>query len=260
MTKSDLEVWKDFKRLNKVARLKRAQKYGFATVELYAAQLEANATNFVKKPNTKAKIEIPVIHIVDILDASTSMSGGKFIGALKGINSSIKELKKETEIEYKYTLCVFSGYQSILFPYSNVNLKKINEIKAKLGSITALYDAIGETIKSLASFIKLGEKVLINIYTDGGENDSKIFNKSDISNLISIYSELGFTVTFIGTISDTKHVIRELSIKESNTLSYDGSAKGLEKSMSINSLSRTAYSSSVKKGEDVSTGFYKNIN
>ena len=67
------------------------------------------------------------------------------------------------------------------------------------------------------------------------------------------------TVTFIGTDFDVENVISRLGIDKSNTLSYDGTAKGLEASFDATIASRVEYSTNVVQGKDVSRGFYKNI-
>ena len=124
---------------------------------------------------------------------------------------------------------------------------------------TALYDAIGKTFQKLDKSVKNGEKVLVNIYTDGQENSSREFTAQLISRAIEDLKSKGYTVTFIGTNHDVAYVVHNLKIHESNTLAYDGSGAGLDKAMTLNSTARSNYSAKLQKGEDVSLGFYKDV-
>lgn len=265
--KTNAQKLASLKKANKDAREKMAVKAGYKTAADYKAVLEGkklpkSTTSVPPTTETKKKrVKLnPLIHIVDVLDASGSMSGDKINNAINGINGSLKDLSKVKDVIYTYTLCHFSYYDDIQMPYVKVALDKVGEVKVGTRGSTALYDAIGNTIKTIQRGLGKDEKVLINIYTDGQENDSREYSKGIISRMIDDLSTQNFTVTFIGTVNDTKGVIRDLKIHESNTLSYDGSAVGLQKSMMMNSSARVAYSASVLSGEDVSTGFYKNLN
>lgn len=253
-----------FKRSNKERKLKLANKAGYATVEGYKEYLERQINVVlepvvVAKPVDSSKNTVkPTIHIVDIIDCSGSMSGGKIRNAIKGINDGIKELQNSDIADYIYTICDFSDASDINFSYINKNIKEVGKIDSSARGITALYDAIGITLGKVQDNVLKGEKVLVNIYTDGGENGSRIFSSVGISNLISVLKD-DYTVTFIGTSYDVAQVTTILSIESSNTLVYDGSATGLASSMTTNSIARTAYSKNVALGNDVSKGFFKNV-
>lgn len=251
------------KRSNKERKLKLAEKAGFKTIEEYKMYLEGQIAGkpektVVKKTTKKKETVKPTIHIVDIIDCSGSMSGSKIRNAIRGINNGIQELKKDDKVNYTYTLCNFSGAHDIDFKYLNTSLDEVDPVYFHDRGMTALYDAIGITLDKVKNEVLKGEKVLVNIYTDGGENGSYSYNSTKVSEMIEALKE-NFTVTFIGTDADVDNVISRLKIDESNTLKYDGSADGLAKGMQVNSVARSFYSASVAKGEDVSIGFYKNV-
>jgi uncharacterized protein YegL len=287
--KTPQELLKSFKQYNKEAREKRAHKLGFTNAAAYIMWLEAQlppdslpkkkykipsglstktgpvGKNIPPRPRPSSppppgmKGKTPTIHVVDILDKSGSMAGPKFASALYGINEGIKTLVEDkAKVHYTYTWCKFST--TISHPCIAVELKEIPRIFGTAEGGTALFDAIGETVSLMEKFVRDGDKVLVNIYTDGEENSSRKYNNTMISGIIENYSKAGWTFTFIGTEYDTKYVVENLNIHASNTLSYDGSAKGLANSMTANSVARSTYSSKVERGEDVSTGFYKDIN
>lgn len=259
-----------FKKMNKEARLKKALKLGYNNSEEYIAFLEGDNSkgpqvkptlkeNAKKKASTTKPKGKPTIHIVDIVDCSTSMSGTKIHNAVKAVNEGVVRLKEDTIANYKYTLCTFSYYNSVNILPLAVPVSEITRITFAASGSTALYDAIGKTLQKIGTIKGKDEKVLVNIYTDGGENDSRNFTGPKVAELIEKYKEEGFTVTFIGTPQDTKNVISRLKIDKSNTLSYDGTAQGLEKSMNMTLVSRGVYAESVAAGEDVSRGFYKKL-
>lgn len=284
-TRTPQETLKEFKQLNKVAREKRAVKNGFADAASYLTHLETLASAKVPKsviktkktatppppaapaPIAKAKgsrkpkaTAIPVlIHVADILDASGSMSGPKFINALKGINKGIEGLKcDKSGADYTYTLCDFSD--DTLFPFIKRPLCSVTNYSGETRGSTALWDAIGRTVRNIQKEDWVtGTKVLVNIYTDGQENASREFSQKEIAAMIKVLSEQGWTFTFVGTSTDVAYVTRHLHIDESNTLVYDGSAKGLEKSLSATVTGRARYASAAVAGEDVSRGFYKDL-
>jgi len=285
-TKKPSESLKGFKQYNKVAREVRAKKLGYADAATYIAYLESliNSGDVFpeccsKSPGSKSKCtssedcvkskkstkttktnpkEYPTIHIVDVLDSSGSMSGDKHNAALKGINGGIQDLKEsKVKVNYTYTLVDFST--DVRFVHTKDKLLAVSKVACGTRSSTALFDAIGEAVQKVLPGIGKDDKVLVNIYTDGQENASKRYTAHDISGFIDQLSTSGWTFTFIGTPQDVAYASNVLRIHESNTLSYDGTAKGLEKSLTATRSSRTSYSLSVSKGEDVSQGFYKNI-
>jgi hypothetical protein len=200
-----------------------------------------------------------IIHIVDILDSSGSMYGPKINAAIKGINHGVKDLQTDKNpVSYTYTLCDFS--EDIIFRQVMTRIHMVPLFEGETRGSTSLFDAIGRTIELVGEKWNKGEKVLVNIYTDGQENSSRHFTADKIDTLIKSWSECGWTFTFIGTANDVAYAQSRLSIKDSNTLVYDGTAKGLEKSFVANSTARSNYSSKVSRGEDVSEGFYKDIN
>lgn len=259
-SKSFSDLRKDFLRCNKERRKKVALREGFSEPELYLQYLERMQKSEIgafkeKYQKVIKNLKKPVVHLVDILDVSGSMAGSKIHNALEGINSSLKELSKD--IDYTYTLVTFSYcYKITEHHFMSKDIPK--EVYESANGFTALYDAIGKTLSKLKDKVKPGEKILVNIYTDGEENSSIVFTDKDVKKLIESMKEY-CTTTFIGTEYGVENVIKTLSIESSNTLAYDGTAEGLKTGMTTNSLSRQAFYSSVSKGEDVTKNFYKKL-
>jgi hypothetical protein len=176
-----------------------------------------------------------------------------------GINRGIKELKEDkNNVTYTYTLCDFSD--DIRFLHTTDPLTVVTEYRGVTRGSTALYDAIGDSIAKVSPVKKDADVVLVNIYTDGQENSSRRYNAQKIATLIEELGSLGWTFTFIGTVEDVKYAQRNLKFHDSNTLIHDNTERGMESAFMTNSVSRSSYSSKVAAGEDVSKGFYKDIN
>jgi hypothetical protein len=274
-TKTNAEMLKSIKQYNKTDREVKAKKEGFNSAadfifylgnqvllgfgsNTYSSPGVALAPNKSSAIKTKVIGERPVIHIVDVIDKSGSMSGGKDQAAVKGINMGVKALREDTaEVDYTYTLCDFSD--NIVFRNTMCKLDQITPLREGTRNSTALYDAIGKTIDLIKESKQDSDKVLVNIYTDGQENSSRKFSANQIAQLIEQLSECGWTFTFIGTAGDVAYAQRNLKFHESNTLVHDNTPASMARGMHVNSVARSAYSSKVVAGEDVSTGFYKDI-
>ena len=287
-TKTNAQMLVSLKQYNKTAREPKAKKEGFkdsiAMIAYLNGFISSGLGNDVYFPPGKAPVvdntpqvpgpgkktkatskvkaavpgQRPTIHVVDILDASGSMSGGKYKAAVTGINTGVANLKKDTaEVDYTYTLCDFSD--DIIFRETTENLVNVEVFKGQTRGSTSLYDAIGDSVNIVKGVVKDGHKVLVNIYTDGQENSSRRFRAHTIAGIIEELSKCGWTFTFIGTKPDVEYAQRNLKFDMSNTLVHDNTESGMEKAFFVNSVSRSAYSSKVSAGEDVSTGFYKDI-
>lgn len=250
----NLEFYKkqltDLKRSNKDRKLKLAQRYGYDTIGGYKSGLESAINTYmpVEKPVIKTvEVEKPVIHTIYILDRSSSMRG-KIDNAVNGIIQDSKALDESTI--NLYSVIGFSYNSHICLELNRVD--SIKTLSSKVGGFTALYDGIMTSLP----LINKDEKTIIKIFTDGGENDSKNC-LSETKESLQSYIEQGVTVTFVGTKSDTKDIVNKLGLDESNTLTHNNTAKGVEKAFEVTANATRNYSKKVLAGEDTLTGFYK---
>ena len=125
-----------------------------------------------------------------IIDKSGSM-GNVVTDTIGGYNAFIDELKKETP-DAQVTLTLFDN--NIETVYENVRANSIPKLcnhVYKIGCTTALMDAVGGELTRI-----IGNKegcehckptyknIVIAVITDGYENASRKFNKSQIKDLI----------------------------------------------------------------------------
>ena len=253
--KTNEEQLKALKKANKERKLYMAQKAGFETVEEYKDFLsKPEAINRCFEPNKKE-----IIHIVNLLDVSSSMNSSNKIGrALEGLNAEVQKLSQDSNVDYIYSLTTFSYATSIVKKIDRMPISKVKNISASASGYTALNDAIGQVLTELKnSSEKSKERVVVSIFTDGEENDSRKFSNLDISRLIEECQSLGIIVTFIGTEKDTKDVIKNFKIDASNTLVHNNTSKGVSDSFGTKLASVMMYSSKVTRGVKLLTGFYK---
>lgn len=212
---------------------------------------------------TPVQKQATVIHNVHIIDASGSMAGGKYDNAIKGVQMETEELKKAGSIiKYTNTIVEFSGDgKSCITTHCLLQpLEKYRGFDPRgADGYTPLYQAVGETIENLLRLVKKGEKVLIKVFTDGGENSSTgIYRKREVlSKLIEkVQEENEFTVTFVGTETDVQHAVYYLGVDASNTLVHDNTERGIAQTYKMSTSATQAYSKRVSKGEDVKKNFY----
>lgn len=155
--------------------------------------------------------------IVFLLDASGSMQS---LGDTPRttFNEFINTQKKELG-EFNATLILFNT--NIQLVYKNVNSKDIKDLTNetyKPDYMTALYDAIGfgiETQKESPS-----NNVVFVILTDGEENSSKKYKKTDVKENIKKMEDLGWKFIYLGANQDAFLVGNDMGISKSETFEY----------------------------------------
>ncbi len=252
MSKTNDQLLKDYKKSNAVRRLAIIKKAGFSSASQYLDSLMSVTVQTAPLPIT--------IHNVHIVDISSSMSGGKLTSAIQGINGELLELKSDKDVIYTQTLIEFNtNIRTVCYktPIANAAL-----YQSGAGGMTALNEAIGVTLTRLKDDISPEDKVLVKIFTDGGENVSspEWRDKSRIAQLIKECENRGFTVTFVGTEFDVNEAVRSYGVDASNTLVHDNSAASVSMSFMATRGATEKYKSKLMRGEAVERGFYKTIN
>lgn len=229
-------------------------------MRVHGAKKNPKLTNVTEPVVTVSGQKERILNVF-IVDASGSMSGMKYINAINGVNELLKSINEDTDTDNNVLIVEFEGNNikrrmnfsdPVSSTYSGMGT----------GGMTPLNQAIGETLeyvyKTRATSFDKANKVLVNIFTDGGENASRgKYRSSDVlGEYIQKLQNDGFTVTFIGTQEEVNYAINTLSMDFSNTYVHDNTARGVAESFGATVLSRQAYSKSVSKGEDVKASFY----
>lgn len=155
-----------------------------------------------------------------ILDESGSM-GSVESDVISGYNEYIKKLKKAKDT--RVTLTKFNTVVDIV--YSDLKVKEVENLDRTSYSpngFTALYDAIGQTVKKIEDKLKKDDKALVVIFTDGMDNVSKEYTKADIVRIIDTKQLSGkWTFVYLGADQNAWLVSESLGITKGNTVSFD---------------------------------------
>jgi uncharacterized protein YegL len=185
-------------------------------------------------------------HIVVVLDRSGSMAkvSDDTIG---GINSFLAE-QRNVKGTATVSLATFADDYTLIHDF--VPLEQVGDITSKTyrpAGFTALLDALGRTINNVgAKLAKMDEadrpsQVLFVIISDGEENRSKEFNRSQIFDMISHQrGKYNWNFVYIGCSQDQIQEATNLGIAPANAAMYSqtkGGTRRLFKSISENATS-----------------------
>jgi hypothetical protein len=144
-------------------------------------------------------MSISDLHIIMILDESGSMSGirNSIIESVNGFVNTQKQTVDNTTM----TLVKFNDRTS--YVYKKRHLLEVPELDSKSytpDKCTALYDAIGTTIKEYHA----DNNVCMVIVTDGEENASRVYQYNEVQSMIADKKEAGWKFIFLS--SDLKAI------------------------------------------------------
>lgn len=170
----------------------------------------------------KNKMRNNEMDVVFLLDRSGSM-GGTEKDTIGGYNSYIDSQRGKN---VKVTTILFDDKYEVLHNREDVdNIKKLTNKDYYVRGCTALLDAIGKTIREMED--KNPNKVIFIITTDGYENASTKYNKSQIKELISVHKDWKFM--YIGADIDSYSEGRSLGIKDEFIANYKKTDRGISK-------------------------------
>jgi len=171
-----------------------------------------------------------------LLDRSGSMSAIKtdMDGAMKEFIDEQRKVDKP---------CTINAYQFDAVCetiYEGMDIQKVDAPKIIPRDFTALYDAIGQTIKRIGTRLAAMReedrpgRVLFVIITDGYENASREFSHSQIVDMITHQRDIySWNFVFIGANIDSYAIGTSLGIKRANVLNYTANSTGVHKMSGI---------------------------
>lgn len=160
-------------------------------------------------------------NVAFILDRSGSMASiwDEVVGGYKHF---VEERQKEGDV--KFTLVAFDNEYEVIH-----DKKPISEVSSNLGDnnisprgSTALLDAVGKAINSLGKT----KKAMVVIFTDGLENASHEFKKSQIKELIDKKQKAGWGFVFMGADQDAFAESVQFGMMRGQTVSFQSGIKG----------------------------------
>lgn len=160
--------------------------------------------------------------IVFILDRSGSMSGLES-DTIGGYNGYLKGMKGKNA---RITTVLFDDKYELITNRTPIkDVKKMDNKTYFTRGSTALLDAIGKTIKNMDNTDS--KKVLFIITTDGYENSSIEYNKSQIKEMILGHSNWEFI--YLGADIDSYSEASSIGIGVDRTSNFAKSKRGISK-------------------------------
>lgn len=171
--------------------------------------------------------------IVFIIDKSGSMSklAGDTIGGFNGFIESQKALDGKATLT---TVLFDTSYRTL---HDGIDLREVKSMTSSdytAGGGTAMLDAIGDTINKVQDrHDELGEEkpenVLFVITTDGEENSSRKFTKSQIEKMIKHQTNgHGWKFMFLGANMDAVKEAESIGISSKYATGYTYTSKGVD--------------------------------
>lgn len=168
--------------------------------------------------------------IIFILDCSGSMSR-LTNDTIEGFNGFVENQKDDT----KTTLTTVLFNTSSWTLHDGIDVYEVSPMTKKeymAGGGTAMLDAIGDTINKVQDrHDEMGankpDNVLFVITTDGEENSSRRFNKSQIEKMIKHQTNgHGWEFIFMGANMDAVQEASDIGISSTRSVNYDWTAQG----------------------------------
>ena len=161
-----------------------------------------------------------------VLDRSGSMSSVKS-KVLSGFNEYVEEMKSSEEPTVIRLNAFDSHTNDVIYDFEDINdVRKLSEADYIPEGLTPLYDAIGQGISATRKFLEPApteSQVIFTIMTDGLENASVEYDRSDIFDLISKMEAQGWNFVYLGANQDSWGAGESMGIRHQNISNYDAS-------------------------------------
>lgn len=197
-----------------------------------------------------------------IVDASGSMTS-IYRQALAGVNNTIgtiSDTKRDMpEQEQFLTLLSFAnGGEDLQYIYNVREIERVKKITAndyQLRGMTALYDAIGDSVTSLRKVMQRGDRALVTIITDGYENDSQRWDEQKVKALIEELRKQDWVFTYIGANQDAEEESARVGIV--NSMQFEATVEGTIEMFERENRARRNWNERVYRGEtELEKGYF----
>lgn len=158
-----------------------------------------------------------------ILDKSGSMAN-QTDRAISGFNEFLGEQKK-VKGQASLTLTLFdTAAQNLYTDVPLISAGELNRNTYRPSGFTALYDAVGTTVKAIENRVGSKDRVVVAIFTDGQENSSREYTADNVYKLITEKEAQGnWTFAFMGVDKDAWIVGGDLGIQKGNIMAINTS-------------------------------------
>lgn len=199
-------------------------------------------------------------YVAIVLDQSGSMESCRQ-QTIDGFNEQVQVVKRDGNENTFVSLVRFNDHVDPKF--FNASLDQLSEITYsdyKPDGMTAMYDAVGETITRLKNETDADcpeNAYLLVIVSDGFENSSKKFKQRDIAEMVQSLTATGrWTFTYLGSNQDLSKLSQEMGIQTSNMAQYVSNQVGTAKAMKCASAGLKKYMKARAGGQSQLCDFY----
>jgi hypothetical protein len=160
------------------------------------------------------------LYVTLILDETGSMQECKG-AAIAGFNQYVATLRQEPA-ETLVTLTLFSSRKTEV-RYQATPVARVYDLDVETyrpRDTTPLYDAIGRTLTAARLQVPAESRKLCVILTDGEENASRRYTRSQIFDMIKAYEDEGWMFLYLGANHDVWAAGEELGVAEHNRITF----------------------------------------
>ena len=192
-------------------------------------------------------------YTVLVLDASGSM-GTMRDEAMSAFNEQLRDIRqatKDSDIKSRIGFVKFASTVQDIDIWDRP-IGKVNNLQKKdykTGGLTAMLDGVGAAIDKLMDLEDIDDEntsVLVNIISDGNENNSKEYSFERLSNKIKGLTKTGrWTFTYTGANQYLSVLSERMNIPSGNMSGFVATSKGMEISNLTRSKGMSNYFSSL---------------
>ena len=161
-----------------------------------------------------------------VLDRSGSMSSVQN-KVVSGFNEYIEEMKSSEESTLIRLNTFDSESNDVIYDFEDINhVRPLSSEDYIPGSLTPLYDAIGQAVSATRAFIKESQtesQVIFTIMTDGLENASTEYDRNKVFKLISNMESKGWKFVYLGANQESWEAGAGIGISQQRVSNYDAS-------------------------------------
>jgi uncharacterized protein YegL len=161
------------------------------------------------------------IDLYIVQDTSGSMKS-QAPSVANGINEIIDDLKQRYKEPCEYTAtityCTFSS-NALISIGEQISIKDFPLIEApQCNGLTAMWDALGPVL-TLMQKNSSNVSAVLYVFTDGSDNDSYIYNKDKISEMIESKSKM-HSVLFVGSDPTSAETAHSLGLDRNSSIQH----------------------------------------
>ena len=175
----------------------------------------------LNEPSTgPAESDPQPLYVTLILDETGSMQECKG-AAIAGFNQYVATLRQEPA-QTLVTLTLFNSRKTEV-RYQATPVARVHDLDVETyrpRDTTPLYDAIGRTLTAARLQVPAESRKLCVILTDGEENASRRYTRSQIFDMIKAYEDEGWTFLYLGANHDVWAAGEELGVAEHNRITF----------------------------------------